>query len=171
VSRGGRRASAICWLAAVSVAALALAGAASRAEVGWRAQLQRAEAALASGDARAAEESWWDGYRTAMRTREQAGLLDLGHAYLRIGEAAHDRQAALGQARRVFLRAFFQAREQRDAEAMVAAGEAFASIGDHPVAVRALEAALTLAHRSRDAVASDRIAALRARSDYATRAP
>ena len=171
MSGGGRTASVVCWLAALSMAALTLVEVASPGEVEWRALLLRAEAALASGDARAAEDSWWQSYRAAMRTREQEGLLDLGHAYLRIGEAAHDRQWALSQVRRVFLRALFQARERRDAEALSAAAEAFASIGDQQVALHAFDAALALARRSRDAIAGDRIAALRARTGYATRAP
>ena len=167
----GRTATVVCWLVALSVAALTLVEVASPGEVEWRALLVRAEAALASRDARGAEDSLLLAYRAAMRTREQEGFLELGHAYLRIGEAAHDRQWALGQTRRVFLRALFQARERRDAEALTAAAEAFASIGDDQVALHAFDAALALARRSRDAIAGDRIAALRARAGYATRAP
>jgi len=77
----------------------------------------------------------------------------------------------MARARRLFREALFQARERRDADGVASAGEAFASIGDHHVALRAFDAALALAERNRDAVTRDRIAALRARSDYATRTP
>ncbi len=153
------------------VGALALAAPARGSDGGWREPLQRAETALAGGDARGAELAWQDAYRMAMRVRTPEALLDVGRAYLRIGAAARDRQTAVAWARRLFLEAFVQARERRDAEALAAAGEAFASLGDHHVALRAFDAALALATQRRDAAARDRIAALRARSDYATRTP
>ena len=168
---GTRARAAACWLAGLIVGALALAETARSAEVGWQETLQRAEAALAGGDARGAELAWQEAYRAAMRGRAPAALLDLGHAYLRIGEAARDRQTAVIGARRIFLEALVQARERRDAAGVAGAGEAFASIGDHQVALRAFDAALALATQNRDAAARDRITALRARSDYATRAP
>ena len=153
------------------VIALALTEAARSPEVGWREALRHAEATLASGDARGAEEAWQEAYRAAMRGRAPEALLDLGRAYLVIGGAARDRQTAVARARRLFREALFLARERRDADGVARAGEAFASIGDHHVALRAFDAALALAERTRDAVARDRIAALRARSDYATRTP
>lgn len=169
--RGARGRAAAGWLAGLILMALALAEAAHAAEVGWREALQRAEAALTGGDARGAEEAWQEAYRAAMRGRAPDALLDLGRAYLRIGEAARNRQSAVARARRIFREAFFQARERRDADGMAGAGEAFASIGDHHVALRAFDAALALTERNRDAAARDRIAVVRARSDYAIRAP
>ena len=133
--------------------------------------LDRAEAALARGDVRGAQLAWQEAHRTAMRARSPVGMLDVGRAYLRIGEAAGDRSAALAQARRIYLVALFQARERRDADTVARAGQAFAALGDREVAGRAFEVALALATQNRDAAARDRIAALRGQSDYATRAP
>ena len=168
MARGRARAT-VAWLSGLIVGALALAEPAHAVDGGWREPLQRAEVALAGGDARGAELAWHDAYRTAMRVRAPEALLDVGRAYLRIGEAAHDRQTAVGWARRLFLEAFVQARERRDSEALASTGEAFAALGDHHVALRAFDAAL--ATQPRDAAARNRIAELRARSDYATRTP
>jgi len=159
------------WLSGLIVGALVLAEPARAAGGGWREPLQRAEAALALGDARGAELIWQDAYRMAMRVRTPEALTDVGRAYLRIGEAAHDRQTAVARARRLFLEALVQARERRDAEALTDVGEAFASLGDHHVALRAFDAALALATQPRDAAARSRLAELRARSGYATRTP
>lgn len=168
---GARTWAAACGLAGVIVGALALGEAVRLGDGGWREALQRAEAALAGGDARGAEQAWDQAYRGAMRVRTPEALLDVGRAYLRIGEAAHDRRTAVPRARRMFLEAFVQARERRDGDGVAGAGEAFASLGDREIADRAFDVALALATQSRDAAAHDRIAALRARSDYATRTP
>jgi tetratricopeptide (TPR) repeat protein len=168
---GARARAAAYWLAGLILMRLALAEVARSAEVSWREALQRAEAALAGGDARGAEEAWQEAYRAAMRRRAPDALLDLGRAYLLIGEAARNCQTAVARARRIFREALFQARERRDTDGVARAGEAFASIGDHHVALRAFDAALALAERNRDAIARDRIAVLRARSDYAIRTP
>jgi tetratricopeptide (TPR) repeat protein len=168
---GAQARAAVGWLSGLIVGALVLAEPTRAANVDWREPLQRAELALAGGDARGAELAWQDAYRMAMRVRTPKALLDVGRAYVRIGEAAHDRQTAVARARRLFLEAFVQARERRDAEALADIGEAFASLGDHHVALRAFDAALALATQRRDTAARDRIAALRARSDYATRTP
>ena len=90
-------------------------------------------------------------------------MLEVGHAYLRIGATGTDRRAAVARARRIYLTALFQARERRDAHAVARAGEAFAALGDHAVAERAFDVAMALAIQNRDVVARDRIASLRAR--------
>jgi len=168
---GARARAATCWLGGLILGALTLAETARSADVGWREALERAEAALAGGDAHRAEEAWQEAYRRAMRGRTPEALLDLGRAYLLIGEAARDRQTAVVRARRIFREALFLAGERRDAEGVARAGEAFACLGDRHVALRAFDVALALATRNRDAAARGRIAVLRARSDYATRAP
>ena len=135
--------------------ALTPGGRALPAEATWRDALQRADAALAGGDVREARQAWQEAYRAVMRARAPEGMLDVGRACLRIGEAGRDRRAAVAQARRIYLGALFQARSRRDADVVARAGEAFAALGDREVAERAFEIAM----------------ALRARSDYATRAP
>jgi hypothetical protein len=48
------------------------------------------------------------------------------------------------EARRIFLRAFFQARERGDADTVALSGDAFAALGDREVADRAFDVALAL---------------------------
>lgn len=134
------------------------------AAAGWREPLQRADAALASGDPRAAHQAWEQAYRAAIHGRATEGLLEVGHAYLRIGEVARDRSTAVAWARRIFLAALFQARERRDGPAVAAAAVAFAALGDRDLADRAFEIAIAVATRHGDAAARERIAAVRARA-------
>jgi hypothetical protein len=116
----------------------------------WREALRRAETAFASGDAREAERAWEESYRAAMRPGAPEGMLALGHAYLRIGVAVRDPQAAVARARQIFLQVFVQARERRDAKVVADAGEAFASLGDREVADRIFAVAMELAVRNGD---------------------
>lgn len=136
----------------------------------WRVSLEHAEAALARGDTRTAEQAWETAFRRAMASRSPQGMLDVGHAYLRIGEAAH-RPAAVARARRLFLAALFQARGRRDANRVVAAAEAFAALGDRDVAGRACDIAQGLALQNNDRTALERVVELRSRLGSAPHAP
>jgi hypothetical protein len=155
----------------VGVMALTGQGRARPVEVSWRAELHRADSTLSSGDVRGAENAWQDAYRLVLGARSPEGLLEAGHAYLRIGEAAYGGSVAVAQARRIYLLALVQARARGDAETLARAGEAFAALGDREVAERAFAVAYALATQRRDEAARDRIAALRARTDYAVRTP
>ena len=111
----------------------------------WREPLERAEAALSQGAPRRAEEAWEEAQRVAMRpTIPPSGLVDVGLAYLKIGEAAHDRQTAVTRTRQLLLRALFRARHQRDVEGLTAVSHAFALLGDCEVAERAFAVVLTM---------------------------
>jgi tetratricopeptide (TPR) repeat protein len=129
-------------------------------EAFWPAAIERAQAALASGDAGEARRLWEDAYRDAVQRRTAAGLLAVGHLSLQIGDTTHDRQAATAEARRIFLLALLQAREDRDPDGVALAGRAFADLGDRDVAARAFEIALALAIAKRDADAHARVTAL-----------
>lgn len=129
-------------------------------EAGWQQQLERADSALAGGDAREARRHWEGAYRNAVHARAPEGLLKVGRAYLRIGETLHDRESAVPEARRIFLLALFQARERGDADAVARSGEAFAALGDRDVADRAFDVALTLAGGSHDTAARERVTTL-----------
>jgi hypothetical protein len=143
----------MCWLAGAMLAGL-LVSAVDAAEGPllpegpWRGPLARAEAALADGQPRRAEQAWEEARRAAMRaTAPSTGLVDVGLAYLRIGEAAHDRQTAVARARQLFLRALFRARARRDVDGMTAAGQAFARLGDCEMSGRAFAIVRTVAPR------------------------
>jgi len=125
----------------------------------WHSPLQLADAALTSGDARTAQVAWEQAYRIAMRTRTPRGLIQVGEAFLRIGEVSRDRHTAVAQARRIFLEALVQARARRDALGAAAAATAFARLGDRDVAARGFEMALTIARQHGDIAAREQIAA------------
>jgi hypothetical protein len=156
-------AAVVMWLVA-NTTALAAEPRALAPDARWRELLGRAETAFAAGDAREAERAWEESYRAVIRPGATAGMLALGHAYLRIGTAARDPQAAVARARQIFLRAFVQAREWRDAKVVADAGEAFAGLGDHEVADRIFAVAMDLAARNGDVQTRERTAALRQRS-------
>lgn len=151
------------WLA-VGAAALVADPRVPDPDARWRELLGRAETAFAGGDARAAERAWEESYRAAIRPGAAEGMLALGHAYLSIGAAARDPQAAVARARQIFLQAFVQARERRDAEVIADTGEAFARLGDREVADRIFAVAMDLATRNYDVPTRERSAMLRQRS-------
>jgi hypothetical protein len=114
-------------------------------EARWRAPLSRADAALAEGHAREAERAWQEAQRAAMWPGIPAsGLVNVGLAYIRIGEAAHDRQTAVSRARQLFLRAMFRARDRRDVDGLTEVSRAFASLGDCEMSGRVFAVALTM---------------------------
>jgi hypothetical protein len=117
---------------------------------GWREPLSRAEMALANGEMRQAEQAWEDARRAAIRSRLPHALLEVGVAYLSIGEATRDRQTAIAGARQLFLLSLFRARARRDADGIAAAGQAFASLGDCDVAERVHAVVLTMATKRGD---------------------
>ena len=144
MERLGRRSTGAFWTMAVLATWLGMGGDAragdTRAPVpaaAWREPLTRAEMALASGQTRQAERAWEEARRAAVKARMPHGLLEVGIAYLSIGEVARDRATAVARARQLFLDSLFLARERRDVDGIAAAGHAFASLGDCEVAERA----------------------------------
>jgi hypothetical protein len=114
----------------------------------WREPLGRAEAALASGQSREAERAWKEAQRAAMWPGvPPSGLVNVGLAYLKIGEAAHGRQTAVARARQLFLRAMFRARERGDFDGLTAVSRAFAVVGDCEMSGRVHAVALDLTPR------------------------
>lgn len=129
----------------------------------WRDPLRRAEAALSKGDVPGAERAWDEAYRLALATRDPYAMIEVGRAYLVIGEAVYDRPMAAARARRIFLSALFLGRGLRNTLAVADAAEAVAALGDHDLAARGFSIAVKLAQRDRDARAVDRITAQRDR--------
>ena len=90
-------------------------------------------------------------------------MIEVGRAYLVIGEAVYDHPMAAARARRIFLSALFLGRGLRNVHAVADAAEALAALGDQDLATRGFRIAVTLAQRGRDAGAVDRISAQRDR--------
>lgn len=163
----GGRARIAAYLAAcliIGASALAASEPGRVRETVWPEALERVNAALAGGDAREARRHWEEAYRDAIRWRTPDGLLAVGQASLRIGEATQDRQSAVSEACRIFLVALFQGRERRDPDGVALAGTAFVGLGDREVADRVFDVALALAARNRDSGARERVNALAGRA-------
>jgi hypothetical protein len=129
----------------------------------WRDRLRRADGALSEGDAPGAERAWDEAYRLALATSDPYAMIEVGRAYLPIGEAVYDHPMAAARARRIFLSALFLGRGLRNVHAVADAAEALAALGDDDLATRAFRIAVTLAQRGRDASALDRVTAQRDR--------
>jgi hypothetical protein len=118
-------------------------------DAGWREPLDRAEAAMSQGEIHRAELAWEEAQRAAMRpTIPTTGLVDVGLAYLKIGEAAHGRPTAVARTRQLLLRALFRARQHRDVDGLTAVSHAFARLGDCQVAERTFIVVRTMAPKS-----------------------
>lgn len=158
-----RRSSGWLWAASLMFTWLGTGAAGEAADartpvspVAWREPLSRAEIALANGELRQAEQAWEEARRAAIRWRTPHGLLEVGVAYLSIGEATRDRQTAVARARQLFLESLFQARRRRDADGIAAAAQAFASLGDCEVAERAHAIVLAMSSKRDDAPTCER---------------
>ncbi len=125
-------------------------------EAPWTAYLQRVEDALAQKNVSAAERAWHYAYGAALWSRHWDGPVEVGDAYLRIGEVAGGRKVAEAKARRLYLAALFRARQQGSLTGVLRVAEAFAAVGDREAADQALWVAEELAAQARDAQARDR---------------
>lgn len=151
----------------VSVEPLALGANAAgehQASVGpWTAHLRRVGDALAQRNLSAADLAWRDAYVAALVSRRWEALVEVGDAYLRIGEVARGRKAAEARARSIYLDALFRARQQGSLDGALRVAEAFAMLGDHEVALQGARIAEGLAAKARDPQARDRARATRER--------
>lgn len=122
----------------------------------WRTHLARVDDALAKHDLRGATHACEDAYRAALGSRRWDALVDVGDAYLRIGEAAGSRGGWEAKARESYRNAFLRARQQGSVEGVLRAAEAFADLGDREVAEQALRIAESLAAQDPEALADVR---------------
>lgn len=117
----------------------------------WVVPLERLNTALASQNVTAAEEAWHEAHRAALGSRQRwDGLIEVGEAYLRIGEVANERQAAQPMARRLYLTALFRARRQGSLDGVLRTADAFAALGDREVVIQCLRVADQVAGRARN---------------------
>jgi hypothetical protein len=117
---------------------------------GWTAPLRGVDDALARMDLDAARRAWQEAYLAALGSWHWEGMLEVGHAQLRLGRAAGQWEAAVARARNLFLAALFRARQQRSAEGARQTASAFARLGDRDVAERCLRLAEALAAEARE---------------------
>src|SRR5919204_1447670 len=101
--------------------------------VAWAADLERVDDALAANDVGAATRAWRSAYTAAVASRRWDAMLDVGDAYLRIGDRTQMRRVHEAKAREAFLVAFFRARREHSLDGVLRAGQAFAGLGDREV--------------------------------------
>ena len=107
----------------------------------WTPPLARADEALRDGDLAAALAWWREARMTAIRSGQWEGLIEIGDASRRLGEAGGFRQDAETQAREAYLGALLRAQRQRSLEGVLRAAGAFGELGDREVTAQAIRIA------------------------------
>lgn len=124
----------------------------------WTAHVQKVDEALAERDASAAARAWHEAYMNALGSRRWEGMIEVGDAYLRIGQLSTSRQATEAKVRQLYLAALFRARAQDSLDGVLRVGEAFADLGDRKVVGQCIRIAYDLAG-DRDPETRDRVRA------------
>ena len=119
--------------------------------------LQRMDDALARGDLAGAELRWRDAHAAALKSSHWEGMVAVGDGYRRLGERANFRKTSDAKARETYLAALFRARSAGSVEGVLRAAERFADLGDHAVVEQCLGVARSVAARSRDPRAEERV--------------
>jgi hypothetical protein len=125
--------------------------------------------ALSRKDVGAAELAWHDAYVQALGSRRWEGMVEVGDAYLHIGQAARGSLPAEAKARRLYLAGLFRARNQDSLEGVLGATEAFARLGDHETVAQGLRMAEVMAQDRRDNRVRERVRAFTMRVSAASR--
>lgn len=128
----------------------------------WAPFVRALDQALVEANVGEAERQWHRAYSEALRARNWEGFLDVGNAYLRIGDAANGRKFAVARARQLYRVALFRARSQDSVDGALRTAQAFAALGDHEVVELCLRVADQVADRTSDLQARQRVAAFRA---------
>jgi hypothetical protein len=100
----------------------------------WVPAIREVDAKLRAHNIRSATEAWHKAYWGARRGQGWEGMLAVGEAYLRIGEASGAHRAAQAMARQNYLDALFRARDARSIDGVLRVARAFEALGDHEVA-------------------------------------
>lgn len=123
--------------------------------------LRRGEEALAQKDFRAADAALHDALNEAINRNRWDGLLEVGHAYLRLGQAAGAREAMDGKAKQAYSAALIAARQEESADGLLRTAQAYAAMGNREAVEQIVRLAEFLATRSHDAQAVGRVRAFR----------
>ena len=97
-----------------------------------------------------------------MGSREWAAMLEVGDAFVRIGEVAHTREGAKANARQAYLVGLVRARRAESVTGVLRAARSFAALGDREVMSAALGIADRLARAQSDDLAQARVQAVAA---------
>jgi hypothetical protein len=147
----------------VGVLCLAEAVGRGKPDAEWTAHLAEVDQALAARDRPAATRALNRAHLAALAAGGWEPLVEIGHASLRVGEAAHLRDLGVPKARQAWLTALFRARSVGSVEGALRASEGFAAVGDHQAAAAGLRIAASLAAGTPGTEAQARVQALRDR--------
>lgn len=129
----------------------------------WIVHIRHMDEALAKKDVSRAQQAWHDAYAAALSSQGWEGLLEVGEAWLRIGEVTGHYKSATPTARRSYRAALFRALGQGSLDGVLGAAEAFARLGDQEVVEQCLRLAESIATRAHDGESSERVTAFRKR--------
>lgn len=107
----------------------------------WSTELGQVERALAAGQIAPALRSWERARGAARASRQWQGLLAVGDAYLRIGDAVELRRAFVATARGLYLEALARARAAASPDEVLRIAAVLAALDDDPDVQRAIGAA------------------------------
>jgi hypothetical protein len=138
-------------------------------DVTWQVHLDRVEAALARHDLVAAEMLWGDAYVAAIKSRHWEGMVAAGDTYRRLGELGGFRKISDAKAREAYLAALFRARNRGSLEGVLRAAQGFAELGDQEVVEQCIRVARSVAARSWNPRADERVRAFAERWDARAR--
>jgi hypothetical protein len=107
----------------------------------WARHIRASEAALAAGDHGAADRALHRAYLIALPTRSWEGLLEVGDAHRRAGDASGPGGASRKTVREHYLTALARARQQSSLDGVLRIAERFAAIPDRDGLALSLRAA------------------------------
>jgi hypothetical protein len=148
---------AVTILALLSVEFLADHVAGADPDVAWQVQLARVETALARNDLAGAELLWPEAYVAAIKSRHWEGMVAAGDIYRRLGELGGFRKLSDAKAREAYLAALFRARNRGSLEGVLRAAQGFAELGDQEVVEQCIRVARSVAARSWNPRADERV--------------
>jgi hypothetical protein len=114
----------------------------------WSARIAEMDRALARGETTAVTAAWREAYVAAHASRGWPGMIAVGDAALRAARATRTPEVFEPRARRAYLTALLRARRQASRDGVLAAGEAFARLGDRDAEQLAKAEAAKLAIRA-----------------------
>lgn len=138
-------------------------------DLAWQVRLERVDAALARKDIAGAEMLWGEAYVVAISSRRWEGMVAAGNTYRRLGELGGFRNIAEAKAREAYLAALFRARNHGSLEGVLSAAEGFAELGDQEVVEQCIRVARSVAARSWNPRAAERVRAFAERWDARAR--
>jgi hypothetical protein len=113
----------------------------------WRPHVRALDSALSRQDVPAARRAVGDAHRMALGSRTWEGMLEVGWAHRRLGEASGSQRVENARAREAFLSAFVVARAQRSLAGLLGVAEAFDDLADREVTGQIVAVARDLAAR------------------------